>query len=65
MKNGIHKRKGNKIIVYLENPREGINFKRFFMALSLLLSEKDILEYLSREGLFHVPIEETTSIKAS
>jgi len=49
MKNNTQKRKGNKIIVYFENPRGGINFEKLFMALSLLLSEKDILEFLSRK----------------
>jgi len=37
MKIDTQKRKGNKIIVYLENSRGGINFERFFMALSLFL----------------------------
>jgi len=36
------------------------------MALSLLLSEEDVLEYLSREdNLFHSPISESISTKAS
>jgi len=65
MKNRIGKRKKNNIVVYLENPQEGINFERLFMALSLLLSEKDVLEYLSREdGLFHISIKEKISAKA-
>jgi len=65
MKNCTHKRKGNNIIVYLENPQGGINFEKLFMALSLLLSEKDILEYLSREDdLFRISIKEKISAKA-
>jgi len=36
------------------------------MALSLLLSEEDVLEYLTRKGdLFHIPISENISAKAS
>jgi len=66
MKNRIGKRKKNNIVVYLENPQESINFERLFMALSLLLSEKDVLEYLSREeDLFRVLIREKISTKAS
>jgi len=68
MKKCIHKRKGkrNKIAVYLESPQEGINFEKLFMALSLLLSEEDVLKYLIRKGdLFHIPINENISTKAS
>jgi len=64
MKNGIDKRKGNKIIVYLENPHEGSILEGFY-GFKLTPFRKDILECLSREDLFHVPIEENTSIKAS
>jgi len=49
MKNKTSKRTKEKSIkVHFENPQEGVNFERFFMALSLLLSEKDILECLNR-----------------
>jgi len=68
MKKRTHKRKEgeNNIVAYLENPQEGINFERFFMALSLLLSEKDVLKYLTRKGdLLHIPINEKISAKAS
>ena len=58
-KKGI--KKEEKLIVYFENPQEGVNFRRLSMALSLLLSEKDISEYLKKnqeEDLSLVTIEE-------
>jgi len=68
MKNGIYKRKrkGSNIVVYLENPQGGINFERLFMALSLLLSEKKVLEYLSgKDDLFRIPAKDKVSAEAS
>ena len=64
-KKGI--RKGEKFIVYFENPKEGVNFRRLSMALSLLLSEKDISEYLKKnqEDLSLVTIEEKVLAKNS
>jgi hypothetical protein len=43
MKNGTNKR----IRVYLESLGEGINYERLFRALSLILSEEDLMKYLS------------------
>jgi len=69
MKIGIKKgiRKGEKLIVYFENPQEGVNFRRLSMALSLLLSEKDISEYLKKnqEDLSLITIEEKVLAKNS
>ncbi|MGB9728220.1 MAG: hypothetical protein ACP5IT_09530 [Thermoproteota archaeon] len=45
-----------EVKVSIENPTEGINFKRLFMALNLLLSEKDILDYLDNYQGIHFPI---------
>ncbi len=64
-KKGI--RKGGKLVVYFEYPQEGVNFRRLSMALSLLLSEKDISEYLKKdqEDLSLVTIEEKVLAKSS
>jgi len=43
MKKGTDKR----IKVYLEDLGKDVNFKRLFRALSLILSEDDLVEYLS------------------
>ena len=43
MKNGTDKR----IRVYLESLGESVNYERLFRALSLILSEDDLVEYLS------------------
>jgi hypothetical protein len=43
MKNGTNKR----IRVCLESLGENTNYERFFRALSLILSEEDLMEYLS------------------
>jgi hypothetical protein len=43
MKNGTNKR----IKVCLESLGENINYERLFRALSLILSEEDLMEYLS------------------
>jgi hypothetical protein len=43
MKNGTNKR----IRVYLEGLGEGISYERLFRALSLILSEEDLMKYLS------------------
>jgi len=67
MKNCTHKRKekGNNITIHLENPRGGISFEKLSTTLSWLLSEKDILEYLSREDdLFHISTKEKISTNA-
>ena len=64
MKNKASKRiKERCFQIYFENPQEGVNFERLFMALSLLLSEKDILEYLSghEEGLSPILIKQKVS----
>ena len=64
MKNKASKRiKGKRVKVYFENPQEGVNFERLFMALSLLLSKKDILEYLSghEEDLSPILIKQKVS----
>jgi hypothetical protein len=43
MKNGTNKR----IRVYLESLGEGVSYERFVRALSLILSEEDLIKYLS------------------
>jgi hypothetical protein len=43
MKNGTNKR----IRVYLETLGGGISYERLFRALSLILSEEDLMKYLS------------------
>jgi ABC-type multidrug transport system ATPase subunit len=43
MKNGTNKR----IRVYLESLGENANYERLFRALSLVLSEEDLMEYFS------------------
>jgi hypothetical protein len=43
MKNGTNKR----IRIYLESLGEGISHERLFRALSLILSEEDLMKYLS------------------
>ena len=45
MKNGTDKR----IRVCLENFGENTNYERLFRALSLILSEEDLMEYLSSD----------------
>jgi hypothetical protein len=44
MKNDTNKR----IRVYLKSLGEDVNYERLFRALSLVLSEEDLMEYLSR-----------------
>jgi F420-0:gamma-glutamyl ligase-like protein len=39
----------DSINVRLSNPREGVDFKRLSMALNLVFSEKDLLNYLKGE----------------
>jgi hypothetical protein len=36
-----------RIRVYLESLREGVNYEKLFRALSLILSEEDLMKYLS------------------
>jgi hypothetical protein len=43
MKNNTDKR----IWIYLESLRENANYERLFRALSLILSEEDLMEYFS------------------
>jgi hypothetical protein len=43
MKNGT----GKRIRVYLESLGEGVSSERLFRALSLILSEKDLMKHLS------------------
>jgi hypothetical protein len=43
MKKGTNKR----IRVYLESLGEGVSYERLFRALSLILSEEDLMKYLS------------------
>jgi hypothetical protein len=43
MKNGTNKR----IRVYFEGLGEGFSYERLFRALSLILSEEDLMKYLS------------------
>jgi hypothetical protein len=43
MKNGTNKR----IRIYLKSLGEGISYERLFRALSLILSEGDLVKYLS------------------
>jgi len=56
MKNGTDKR----IRVYLESLGESVNYERLFRALSLILSEDELIEYLlsNRKNILSCSLEE-------
>jgi hypothetical protein len=47
--------KENMVKVYIHNSKAGINLKRLWMALNLLFSEKDVLEYFKNAKNSEVP----------
>jgi hypothetical protein len=48
MKKKKRTEKENSIRVHIMNQKEGANFKRLSMALDMILSEKDIINYLNK-----------------
>ena len=50
----MKKEADNRITVYIEGVGGGVNFERLFRALSLILSEDDLMEYLS-SGKSNIP----------
>jgi len=45
----MKKEADNRITVYIEGVGGDVNFERLFRALSLILSEDDLMEYLSSD----------------
>jgi hypothetical protein len=54
-----------RIKICFEKPQEGISFERLFKALSLILSEDDIIKYLSDLGIENVLASPLNNLKKS
>jgi hypothetical protein len=53
-KNTCYEKEGGKLLTFIIEPTEGLNKERLLNALSLILSEKDVIGYLKlREHSLH------------